>query len=55
MKTFTYAPGRGDRLASVNDTIVYTIIASNDGNVDLSAVTMTDDRFLNSEGMPWAK
>lgn len=51
-KAFTYAPERGDGLASIDDTIAYTIIASNDGNVDLSEVTVTDARFLNSNGKP---
>lgn len=50
IKTFAYTPASRDGLASIDDTIAYTITASNDGNVDLSQVTMTDERFLNSQG-----
>lgn len=51
-KTFVYTPAREDGMASVDDTIAYTITASNDGNVDLSDITVTDERFLNSQGQP---
>lgn len=53
-KTFVYNPARAGGEASVDDIIAYTIIASNDGNVDLSQLTITDERFLNSEGQPFA-
>lgn len=49
-KTFVYAPSREDGFALVDETIVYTITASNDGNVDLSSLAVTAERFLNSEG-----
>ncbi|CAM9245227.1 unnamed protein product [Ectocarpus sp. 13 AM-2016] len=49
-KTFVFTPAREDGMASVDDTIAYTITASNDGNVDLSDITLTDERFLNVQG-----
>ncbi len=49
-KTFVYTPAGEDGEASVDETIAYTIVASNEGNVDLSLLTMTDERFLNSGG-----
>lgn len=52
-KTFVYTPAGEGGEASVDETIAYTIIASNDGNVDLSRLTITDERFLNSEG--WSR
>lgn len=51
-KTFAYTPARDDGMASVDEVIAYTIIASNDGNVDLSGYTMIDERFVNSAGNP---
>lgn len=49
-KTFVYTPARDDGMASVHEIIAYTIVASNDGNVDLSGQTMVDERFVNSAG-----
>lgn len=34
-KKFVYTPGREDGMATPGETIEYTIVASNDGNVDL--------------------
>lgn len=49
-KTFVYTPAGEGGKASVDEIIAYTIIASNDGNVDLSQLAITDERFLNSRG-----
>lgn len=49
-KTFVYIPARDDGVASVDEIIAFTIIASNDGNVDLSGYNMIDERFLNPTG-----
>ncbi|CAM9302335.1 unnamed protein product, partial [Hapterophycus canaliculatus] len=48
-KKFVYVPSREDGVALADETIVYTITASNVGNVDLSELTMTDERFLDSK------
>lgn len=53
-KKALYTPSREDGIATVGDTIEYIVVASNDGNVELFSVNLTDQMFKNDTGVAFA-
>lgn len=48
--TTMYSLSRVDGIAMMGDTIDFVITATNDGNVDLNTVSLTDETFKNDTG-----